>query len=203
MTMCGLRHLAILLLVCGAWRAQAQSTSNPDSAEKDTYAIVLYAGGGFSSLVSEAGVPRHLDTRLTTLGPCGTARLMWLPDHRLRLGLESGWTTFYSYDIEGPDATGRMELVGVPLLITWSMPLTKRLSVFAGYGVYRLTTRLDLFGSTTTSFYSMGYAAALSYVYPINDRVGLALEGKWMNAAETRHTLLGAQMQLVWKLHRW
>ena len=186
-----------------ALKAWSQPGSAPDSAEKDTYALVLYAGGGFSVTPTLPGTPGHLDTDVTTLGPCATARLMWVPDHRLRLGFESGWTTFYSYTIEGPGEQGSVDLVGVPLLITWSMPLTKRFSIFAGYGVYRITSKLDYYGTAVASTFSMGYAAALSYVHPLNDRVGIAIEGKWMNAVETRHTLLGGQVQLVWTLHRW
>lgn len=181
----------------------AQPASVPDSTQADTYALVLYAGGGLSFYPVEAGVPSHLDTRLTSLGPSACARLMWLPDHRLRVGFESGWTPIYSYSIEGPGPRGSVELVAVPLLLVWSMPITKRFSVFAGYGTYRITSKLDYLGTTRSSTFSLGYAAALSYVYPLSGTVGVDLEVKWYDAAETRHHLLSAQLQLVWKLHRW
>ncbi len=181
----------------------AQPASTPDSTEAGKYALVLYAGGGLSLYPTRSGVPSHLDTRTTYLGPSACARLMWLPDHRLRVGFESGWTTLYSYTIEGPGPTGRVEQVAVPLLLVWSMPLTKRFSLFAGYGTYRITSKLDYLGTTRASTFSLGYAAALSYVYPLTEAVGLDLEVKWYHAAETRHTLLAGQLQLVWKLHRW
>ena len=196
-----------LVLVLGScassFTAVAQPASVPDSTQADTYAVVLYAGGGLSLFPVKAGVPSHLDTRTTYVGPSASARLMWLPDHRLRVGFESGWTPLYSYTIEGPGPEGRVELVAVPLLLVWSMPITKRFSLFAGYGTYRLTSKLDYLGSTRSSTFSLGYAAALSYVYPLSETVGLDLEVKWYDAAETRHHLLTAQLQLVWKLHRW
>jgi hypothetical protein len=183
--------------------AGAQTAGMPDSTQADKYALVLYAGGGLSLYPTHPGVPSHLDTRTDNLGPSVCARLMWLPDHRLRVGFESGWTTLYSYTIEGPGPKGRVEQVAVPLLLMWSMPLTKRFSVLAGYGTYRITSKLDYLGTTRASTFSLGYAAALSYVYPLGETVGLDLEVKWYNATETRHTLLAAQLQLVWKLHRW
>lgn len=190
--------------LCAASAACAQELKSvPDSTQAGKYAFVLYAGGGLSYLPTDPGTPHHLDTRVTTLGPSGTARLVWLADHRLRLAFETGWTTFYSYRILGPGATGRVQLVGVPLLVMWSMPLTRHLSLFAGYGTYRVTSKLDYEGTAFASTFSLGYAAALSYVHPLTERLGIALEVKWYNAAETRQTLLLAQTELVWKLHRW
>jgi hypothetical protein len=190
------------VLLC-ALCAHAQAVSVPDSTQADKYALVLYAGGGLSLFPTHAGVPSHLDTRTDHLGPSACARLMWLPDHRLRVGFESGWTTLYSYSIEGPGPSGRVDQVAVPLLLMWSLPLTKRFSLFAGYGTYRITSKLEYLGTTRASTFSLGYAAALSYVYPLGETVGFDLEVKWYNATETRHTLLMAQLQLVWKLHRW
>lgn len=175
----------------------------PDSTQADKYALVIYAGGGVSVYPKVAEVPVHLDTRARHTGASVCARLMWLPDRRLRVGLESGWTTLYTYDIEGPGPKGRVELVAVPLVLLWSMPVTERLSLFVGYGTYYLTSELDYLGSARASAFSMGYAAALSYVVPFGPRLGLAIEAKWYNAAETRHTLLCGQAQLVWKLHHW
>lgn len=175
----------------------------PDSTQADKYALVLYVGGGLSWYPKVAEVPVHLDARAQPLGASMSARLMWLPDRRLRVGFESGWTPVYTYDIEGPGPKGRVEMVAVPLLLLWSMPVTKRLSLFAGYGTYRLTSTLHYLGTTRASTFSLGYAASLSYVVPFSPTLGLAIEGKWYNAVETRHTLLCGQVQLVWKLHQW
>ncbi len=182
---------------------QAQVPDKPDSTQMGRYALVLYAGGGLSSYPAPAGVPTHLVTHSTTLGPSGSVRLMWLPDHRLRVGFESGWTPLYSYTIDGPGPTGKVELVAVPLLLVWSMPLTDRFSLFAGYGTYRITSKLDYLGTARSSTHSLGYSAAVSYVYPISEWVGVDMEVKWYNATETRHTVLALQAHLVWKLHHW
>jgi hypothetical protein len=183
--------------------AAAQGPSRPDSAQAHTYALVLYATGGCSWYPAVPGVPGHLETRTTTWAPSATGRLMWLPDHRLRVGLESGWTPLYAYTIDGPGPHGKVEQTVVPLLLMWSMPITKHFSLFAGYGTYRLTSKLDYLGTTRASTFSLGYAAALSYVHPLTGTVGLDAELKWYNPAETRHHLLLGQLGLVWKLYRW
>jgi hypothetical protein len=197
------RAVPVLAFVLLASLADAQVTNKPDSTQGGKYALVLYAGGGLSTYPMAPGVPTHLETHSTTLGPSGSLRLMWLPDHRLRVGFESGWTSLYSYDIAGPGPKGKVELVAVPLLLVWSMPLTDRFSIFAGYGTYRITSKLDYLGTTRSSTFSLGYSAALSYVYPISEWVGVDMEVKWFNATETRHTVLAAQAHLVWKLHHW
>ena len=195
------------LLFCAALTSaqamHAQESGTTNSTRAQERALVLYAGGGMSHYPGTPGVPAHMDTRITSWAPSGTARLMWHPGHRLHVGLESGWTPVYSYSIDGPGATGSVHLDAVPLLLVWSMPLTERISLFAGYGTYRLTTTLDYLGSTRTSMFSMGYSAALSYVHPVSQRLGIDMELKWFNAGETRHTVLAAQLQLVWKLHTW
>jgi hypothetical protein len=198
------RDILVLAIVLNAGSAlRAQLPSVPDSTQAGRFALVLYTGGGIAYYPQLPPTPSHLATRSTSNGPGFTARIMWLSDHRLRVGIESGWITFYSYDIVEPAQPGRLELTGVPLLLMWSMPITQRFSLFAGYGTYRITSRLDYITRTEASMFSLGYAAALSYVYPFSERIGAAMEVKWYNAAETRHTILSAQVQLVWKLHSW
>jgi hypothetical protein len=198
------RDLLLLAIALLAGRvAHAQPRNVPDSTQAGRFAFVLYAGGGLAYYPQLPPTPSYLETHSTSTGPCLTARIMWLADHRLRVGIESGWTTFYAYDIVEPSQPGRVELTGVPLLLVWSMPLTQRFSLFAGYGTYRITSRLDYITRSQASMFSLGYAAALSYVLPFSERVGAAMEVKWYNATETRHTILSAQVQLVWKLHHW
>src|SRR5262245_20186893 len=95
-----LDHLLAWSALCATAAACAQVNGRPDSTQRDTYALVLYAGGGATLYPAAPGTPAHLMTRTTSIGPSAFARLMWLPDHRLRVGFESGWTTVYSYTIE-------------------------------------------------------------------------------------------------------
>ena len=181
----------------------AQVSDGLDSARAGRYAFVLHVGGGLSWYPRAVGMPAHLHTTATPTWPLASVRLMWRPDHRLSVGLESGWVQLFGYSIDGPGERGSVQLTAVPLLLMWSMPIAQRFRVYAGYGTYRLTSTLDYYGTTRASTFSLGYAAAFSYVQPLSEKLGIEAEVEWMNAAETRHTLLCLQARLVWKLFQW
>jgi hypothetical protein len=97
----------------------------------------------------------------------------------------------------------RVQTNAVPLLIEWTMALTKRFNVFAGSGVYFLTTNLDYAGKATSNKLSIGWMAAASYIHPLSKNLGLGTELKWMDAAESTDGAFCLQLQLVWKFVRW
>src|SRR3954471_4786207 len=80
----------------GAINANAQV----DSLARGKYALVVYAGGGISHYSSRSGIPTYFETSTKREGGAATLRVFWHPDHRLRAGVESDWTTFYSYKLE-------------------------------------------------------------------------------------------------------
>ncbi|SRR5258706_3463662 len=192
----------VMGLYCGLAMAQS-ADSLPDSTSHGSYALVAYLGGGISRFVGTAGTPPGFNTSINRNGLTGTFRLMWHPDHRLRLGIESGWTNFYSYEVRGGANTAKVSLTGIPLLLVFSMPVTKRLSLFAGSGAYWLTSNLDYVGKVQRNQFSIGYMASALYVVPLSARVSLAGEVKWFNARETKDTTLSLQLMTIWKFYQW
>ena len=174
-----------------------------DSTSRGPYALVAYAGGGLSRFVATAGTPPGFNRSINKNGPMGTVRLMWHPDHRLRFGIESGWTSFYSYSVIGGANVAKVNLTGIPLLMVFSMPVTKRLTLFAGTGTFLLTSHLDYVGKVDRHKFSIGYMASAMYVVPLSDRVSLASELKWFNARETKDTALSLQLMAIWKFYQW
>jgi hypothetical protein len=164
--------------------------------------LVLSAGIGPSWFASPPGVPEHLHTDVNRWGGSVSGRLMWHPEHLLRLGVESGWTRLYSYDLHAGE-DGSLHLSGIPLLVQFSMPLGPHVEVFVGYGTYRLTSRLNYLGEVNSSFFSQGYAAALAYHIPLNTRSRMAMELKYMNAFVTGHHILALQWRMDLALHQW
>jgi hypothetical protein len=129
---------------------------------------------------------------------------MWHPDHLLKVGLETGHMTFYSYTFkDSSGVSGKAKLYAIPVLIEWTMAVTKRLNLFAGSGVYFLRTNLDYQGRTVSPKLSIGWMAAGSYIHPLSSTVGLGTEVKWMDAAETNNGIVSLQLQLVWKFLKW
>ncbi|MDB5280783.1 MAG: hypothetical protein JWR61_5738 [Ferruginibacter sp.] len=178
----------------------AQPVVKQDSVITRTPSFILYLGGGFSSYVANINPqPESRIRNVTKTNAAGTFRLMWHPGHRLWLGIESGYTNFFSYELKSNNETGKVSLHAVPMMVVWSMPVIKRISIFAGIGSYLLTSDLKYHGNVHSKFFSLGSDLAVVYTQPVAHRFGLAAEVKWMNAFETRDNALGLQVQMVWQ----
>jgi hypothetical protein len=181
---------------------QEEFSSQP--TRRAQYAWVATFSGGAGYYVSNKGVPQYLSRNISNLSHVATFRLMWHPDHLLKVGLETGHLTFYTYRFrDSVNTEGIVKLSAIPVLFEWNMAVTKRLNLFAGSGVYFLNTNLDYRGKTTSRKLSIGWMAAGSYIIPLSANTGLGTEVKWMNAAETSNGILSLQLQLVWKFLNW
>ncbi len=178
----------------------AQTVKKKNGKPVRNYALVLYAGGGLSSYAANINTqPIGLQTDVKRTSLYGTIRLMWHPNYRLRLGIESGYTNFYSYSVKNGNASGKVTLSAIPILIVWSIKVVNRVNLFAGFGSYLLTTHLNYNGMVKSSTLSLGSNVALNYVQPISKKCGVAIEGKWLNAFQTKDNMVALQLQLVWK----
>jgi hypothetical protein len=190
----------ILLAAVSVNSSFAQTNVKSDTLVKRRQSLVLQIGGGLSSYVAPINIkPIELPGSIKRTSLALTARLMWYPNYRLRIGLESGFLNFYSYRIKNGDKVGKVNLDAVPLLVVWSMQVVRRVNVYAGFGTYFLTTHLDYQGKVESKAFVLGSNIALSYTQPISKSLGIAAEAKWMNAFETKDYALGLQVHMVWK----
>jgi hypothetical protein len=195
--------LAFLLLLCFL-QAYGQEEFSSQPTKRAQYAWVASFSGGAGYFVSNKGAPPYLSRKISNLSHVTTFRLMWHPDHLLKVGIETGHLTFYTYRFrDSVNSEGVVRLTAIPLLIEWNMAVTKRLNLFAGSGVYFLNTNLDYRGKTTSKKLSIGWMAAGSYIHPLSANVGLGSELKWMTASETSNGIISLQLQLVWKFLNW
>ena len=180
--------------------AYSQRVKNKKRTTPRNYAFVLYAGGGIAHYVAPINTqPIGLQTNIQRNSLYETIRVMWHPNYRLRVGLETGYTNFYSYTLLNGNIDGKVKLTAIPLLVVVSIKLVKRVNLFAGFGSYFLTTHLNYNGKITSHASSLGSNIAINYVQPINKKVGIAFEGKWVNAFQTKDYMLSAQVHLVWR----
>ena len=189
---------AVLLsaLLAGVAAGQTQKV------EAGPYSLVVYVGGGLGYYPITPGLPpADLPSDLTRFGGSGTVRVMWHPDHLIRLGLETGWTMLYSYRLTQPPP-GELHLSAVPLLWVMSMEVFG-INLFAGSGYYLLNSNLQYEGTVNVQTWSLGWMLAASYVRPISENLGIAGELKWMNASEHEEASVALQVQLVWKFLEW
>ncbi len=181
-----------------------KDTINDNVNIKGRYSFVLYTGGGWFTYAGSVGsAGTATDRAIVRTHPIGTFRIMWHPDHRLRIGLESGYTTFYSYKLRNGNIPGKVKLTGIPLLVVWSMAITKRINIFAGIGSYLLTTDLSYQGKVTSNAFSLGINAAVNYVQPLTKKLGIGAEIKWTEASQTKDYGVSAHLMLVWKFLEW
>jgi hypothetical protein len=204
--MCGNNHkifLLLLLILVSSTCSFAQSSAAEDSAVKRNKSLVLFVGGGPAWYPSELQTPPGSNITINRLSAATTLRIMWYPQYRLRLGLETGTTTFFSYDLTNNDTTGKVKLTAIPLLFTWSMPIAKRWHVYAGFGSYFITTHLTYKGDVNSKSFSLGSNIALAYHQPLSKNLRLAIEGKWLNAFVSKNSTLSLQLMLAWKFLEW
>lgn len=197
----------------------AKAQTDTAAARRGPYAVVLTVGGGLSYYATKVGVPPALEqVRASRWGVPATFRAMWYPDHRLRIGLETGWTTLYSYRGVATGERAQVYVSAVPVLIVFSMPLgwlseaspgtiertlARRLSLTGGTGAYLLNSRLAYGGVVNNNRISLGWMAAGSYTQPISQRFRIATELKWYNATATEDATFIWQLQLVWRAFSW
>lgn len=193
----------ILILLCSKGVAQNDVTILKPKKDKK-YELILYLSGGFGYFPSNAGAPAYLNPKLTRVSPVTTARIMWKPDHRLKAGFESGFMTFYSYNLTDANGKkGKTSLDAVPLLLEFSVSVKKHFNLFAGPGVYLLKTHVNYEGKTSSQKLTQGWMAAAAYTLPVSKDFSLGAEAKWLYAAETIRGSFGLQLQLTWKFFRW
>jgi len=198
------------ILLCAQSTCYAQAVIGPhdqrdiDSAKKSgEYALVAYVGGGVSFFAGNTGTPEGLTATKSLVSPAATFRIMWQPDHLLRVGLESGWTRFYSYKVVDNNVKGKVHVQAVPIILVFSMPLFQRFNIYAGPGSYIVTSSLNYETQTTSSTFGLGWMAAVAYEYPLNNKLALVSEFKWLNCWETKDQSLTLQIHLRWKFLTW
>ncbi|GAB4091431.1 hypothetical protein [Flaviaesturariibacter terrae] len=197
--------ITVFILSLLALRSGAQDslfTSQPTGRGK--YALVAYFNAGIGFFASERSMPSYLNPKLSRFNPVATVRIMWHPDHLLKAGIESGHITFFSYGVtDSAGRKGTIALDAVPVLLVWSMSVTRNFNIFAGSGAYFLKTRLDYQGHSTATKFTVGWMAAASYIFPVGKKSGLGTEFKWLYASETSNGSLCLQVQYVWKFANW
>lgn len=193
------KYLVFFLILTANCFAQNDSAQ----IKSGEYKLVLGAGGGMSYYMTEPGVPHHLHTVVNRFSPSASLRLMWYPDHRLRVGLETGWMTFYKYKIVDEPINGKLKLTAIPVLLVWSMQIGKRLNVYGGAGSYFITTRLDYVERIKSETFRLGWMLAANYAFNVSHEISLAPELKWYNASESKDHSLNLQLLILWNFYKW
>ncbi len=210
-----------LVLFCGAMHGHAQSLPNTPLEEGATLAVTDSArtsakGKGMFSIVATvaAGYTRYINPYTSQIdidrnGAAFSGRLLWHPDHRLLIGLESGWTRFYSYDLTDVETSfgltdASLSLSAVPMLLVFAMPLYDTFTLYGGAGGYLVHSRAESFGVIVdVDRFSQGWMAAATWDRAIASDYRLGLEVKWYGATEFGDGIVALQAQVQFTLMSW
>ncbi|MDX9757601.1 MAG: hypothetical protein RBU27_00425 [Bacteroidota bacterium] len=200
--------LVALILAAAAVHGQEHATEpRPASAppRDTTAALVLSLGGGASRYV----MPHDARLDIDREGAAYMFRLCLHTSRRLRAGVESGWTLFYSYELNDVETSfghtdAGLTLSAIPVLAVFSMPVFGSLTVHAGTGGYFVRSHATSFGETVDVVrFAQGWMAALSWDVGVFRQTRVGAELKWYGATEFDDGVVLLQLRMSFPLLTW
>ncbi len=167
--------LKILYIIFFIALSQTFAQSN-----EEKYNFNLDIGIGPSKYVSGLDYENYHNTHPFSL----TFRLMWEPEHRLRIGLETGYLPlFYSnakfYDTINGDTDSEISMNSVPLLLLFAMKIYKNVEIIGGVGGFILISDVNVFNNhVVNKGWSNAYEFGINYLYPVSKKIKLGAEAK-------------------------
>ena len=130
-------------------------------------------------------------------------RFFWEPEHRLSLGLETGFYRLYKVKSKTyTDLKGEATMSAVPLLLTVRMRVVDHFYLSAGAGLaamFNKVTGIDKqINSTIWSFSNYQFSA--SYIYPLSKHWQIGGEFKFLNFGKTADWMYSLQALCAWRL---
>ena len=126
---------------------------------------------------------------------CSSFKFMWEPEHRLSLGLETGYYKVYEVQLtEGKDIN-TASLSVIPILFCIQMRVFKNFFATVGTGVSIHYSEVDYQGthseSQTMAFSNLQFSAG--YIYPITKQFGLGLKTQFLSENKTEDGIFSLQ----------
>jgi hypothetical protein len=113
-----------------------------------------------------------------------TFRVMWEPEHLMRIGLESGFIHLYYletkvYDTMFGSTNAMINMSSIPIMAVFTMEIVNNLEIIGGVGGFIIISEVSSFDNYTLSTsWSNAYELGLAYLHPINDKLKIGAEIK-------------------------
>lgn len=114
----------------------------------------------------------------------GTLRIMWEPEHLVRIGLETGFIHLYYIETKVIDSLygstdAVLNMSSVPIMAVFAMEVTPNFEIIAGVGGFILTSEVISFDNrTVSSSWSNAYVLGMSYLRPYTSKLQAGVELK-------------------------
>lgn len=176
-----------------------------DSAYSARRSIVVTLAGGYTRSIMSFDIPAVL----TQDGMAFSVRMALHPEHRLRMGLETGWFHLYSYEIFDAETSfgytnASLSLSAIPLLAVFSMRVFDAITLHGGAGGYVMRSHTVSFGAEADVLrFRQGWMASLSWDHPVAPELAIGVEIKWYGVTEMGEGALLLQIRAPVHLHSW
>ena len=167
-----------------------------------TYKFLVEGGGGY-------GLSKDsMSQAVARQGLAGTLRILWKPEHRLAVGIETGYLEIASLSdevIRNEFGTSKLRasLKAIPVMAVFDMDVWN-LHVYTGLGYYHVHSTVAVGDEEVTSaLWNVGFYLSAAYKYPLADDVALCGELKWCSIGELGKTILLAQVFISYRLFEW
>ncbi len=192
------RQLIIFLLILSV--ATVGQAAKKDSTKVSLNHYSLTVGIGWSHYINTLEIGKD-EATTNSLGV--SLKFFWEPEHRLSLGLESGFYRLYSVRSKTyTDLTGQASMSAIPLLLTIRMRIIDNFYLSAGAGLalmFNKVTGID--NKVTSNILSLSnYQFSGSYIYPLSRHWLVGGEFKVLNFGKASDWMYTVQAVCAFKL---
>ncbi len=137
-----------------------------------------------------------------------SARVLWRPEHLLRLGFESGLLKISTVNdkniaTEFGETKVKYNLNAIPALLFVDM-LIEKIEFSAGTGYYYVFSNLVAFGEKSSSYsWDLGYLLAISYNYSWSDKFILSPEIKYFMITSDSQSIVSFNLKGSYQFFSW
>jgi hypothetical protein len=131
-------------------------------------------------------------------------RAMWEPEHRLAIGLETGYYTLYNLSkrpSKNSPLAAESSLAIIPILLNLRMRIVNNFYLTAGTGAAILLSETTALGNTASSSQTSlsDFQASALYLRPINNRISWGGEAKFLSIGKTEDNAFALQAIICYK----
>lgn len=188
-----MRYLLFILLSGMTLFNPLFSQENNKKSEKlNHYSLAL--GLGWTHYINTLEIGKE---QAKTNSPGVSFRFFWEPEHRLSLGLETGY--YRLYKVSGKtytDVSGNVTMTALPFMLTVRMRVVDKLYLSAGAGVAAMFNKISGIDTqiNSTILSMSNYQFSASYIIPFKDRLRFGAEAKLYNFGKTVDWIYGLQV---------
>ncbi|KXK55612.1 MAG: hypothetical protein IPM61_01320 [Chlorobi bacterium] len=191
--------LPLLLLIAAATTLPAQG---PQQEQKYQISASLTAGYGFR--ISSSPPPQLPELEETSGGVSGVIRLMWCPEHLLRVGMDVGYLPVSGMHAKNEDSrqgSANLSLVSWPVMGVVAM---EKYGVDLSAGIGMILLRVEGKAANGEQIHSegweIGYTFGAGYTWHYSERLGIGADLKMVEFTDRPIGSLIAGLRVRWAL---